>query len=186
MINTNIKDIILCIESIIELKNKVLGIVGYGNIGKSVAGIAKAFGMKVIIHSHTPFLGSVSLDDIFKLSDIITLHVPLTNATSKMINNDSISLMKSSAIIINTARGGLIDEDALSIALNSGKIAGAGLDVLSTEPPLSNNPLLKSKNCIITPHIAWATLEARIRLLKVTCENISGYISGKLINVVNN
>lgn len=179
-------DFCYCVEPLIELKNKVLGIIGYGNIGKSVEKIAKAFGMEVLIHNRTPFEGSVSLKELYEKSDIITLHCPLTDSNAKMINKESISLMKKNTIIINTARGGLIDEEALSDALNSNRILGAGVDVLSIEPPIASNPLINAKNCIITPHIAWATLEARSRLLEVTVKNIESYIAGNPINVVNN
>jgi glycerate dehydrogenase len=178
-------DFCFCLAPLIELKNKVLGIVGYGNIGKAVAKIAEAFGMKVLIHNRTPFNGSVTLEEIYKNSDFITLHCPLTEKNANMINADSIGLMKNNAIVINTARGGLVDEKALADALNSGRILGAGVDVLSSEPPLKSNPLLSAKNCVILPHIAWATIEARTRLLEVTCKNIESYLSNNPINVVN-
>ncbi|NCA66620.1 MAG: D-2-hydroxyacid dehydrogenase [Clostridia bacterium] len=179
------KDFSFCVASLIELAGKTLGLIGYGNIAKAVERIAKAFGMKVIVHNRTPFAGSVSLDELLEESDIVSLHCPLNETNAKLINAGSIAKMKKGAYIINTARGGLIDEAALSDALNRGHIAGAALDVLSTEPPKADNPLLGAKNCIITPHIAWATGEARARLLGVTEKNIKGYIEGAPINVVN-
>lgn len=178
-------DFCYCVSNLTELSGKTLGIIGYGSIGKSIEKIANAFGMKILINTRTPFAGCVSLEELLRNSDIVTLHCPLTADNVKMINDKTLSLMKKSAILINTARGGLIDEDALSNALKMGKIAGAGVDVLSSEPPKRDNPLLSSPNIIITPHIAWATLEARSRLLKITCDNIKGYQKNQLINIVN-
>lgn len=179
------EDFCLCLTPIIELKNKVIGIIGYGSIGKAVAKIAEAFGMKVLIHNRTPFECCVSLEELFSNSDIITLHCPLTDSNKKMINKEAIALMKKSAIIINTARGGLIDEDALADALNNNLIGGFGADVLSEEPPKESNKLLKAKNTVITPHIAWASSEARGRLLDITAQNIKKFLDGEPINVVN-
>ncbi len=179
------QDFCYCVAKLTEISNKTLGIVGYGNIGKVVAKVAKAFGLNVLVHNRTPFDGSVSLEELLQKSDIISLHCPLTRDNEKMINAKTLALMKENAILINTARGALIDEKALADALKSGKISGAGLDVLSKEPPNSDNPLLGLPNCIITPHIAWATLEARTRLLNVTLDNIQGYIDNKPVNVVN-
>ncbi|MGM9973102.1 MAG: NAD(P)-dependent oxidoreductase, partial [Clostridiaceae bacterium] len=127
----------------------------------------------------------VEMEDLYKNSDFITLHVPLSKETEEMINLSALGKMKSSVIIINTARGGLIHEEALAEALNSGRIAGAALDVLSTEPPSEDNPLLKAKNCIITPHIAWAAREARNRLMNIAVNNLEGYINGNVKNCVN-
>lgn len=179
------KDFCFCLSHLTELSNKTMAIIGYGNIGKAVEKIAKAFNMNVLIHNRTPFEGSVSLETALKEADIVSLHCPLTDNNAKMINAKSIALMKSDALLINTSRGALIDEDALADALNGGQIAGAGLDVLSTEPPSRGNPLLISKNCIITPHIAWATGEARKRLLNITEQNVKSYVNGEPINVVN-
>ncbi|HKL74422.1 MAG TPA: D-2-hydroxyacid dehydrogenase [Clostridia bacterium] len=178
-------DFCLCMSNLIELSGKTLGIIGYGNIGKSVAKIATAFGMKILINNRTPFTGCVDREYLFINSDIVTLHCPLNQDNEKMINKETLKLMKKSAFLINTSRGGLIDEDALAYALKNGEIAKAAVDVLSTEPPKMDNPLLDCTNCIITPHIAWATLEARLRLLNITCSNIEGYLTKNLINLVN-
>lgn len=172
-----------------EVYGKTLGILGYGNIGKTVAKIASAFGMKVVISTRTkpqncPYK-VVSLEDMLRVSDIVTLHCPQTPATLKIINKDTISLMKDGAILINTARGGVIDEQAVRDALDSGKLAGAGVDVLSAEPMSADNPLYGAKNCIITPHIAWVPQEARIRLLQVSAENLRKFIEGNPQNVVS-
>lgn len=171
-----------------EICGKTLGILGYGNIGKKVAQIAAAFGMEVIISTRTkpencPYK-LASFEDMLGASDIVTLHCPHTEETEKIINDRSISLMKDGAVLINTARGRLIDEKALCRALESGKLSGAGLDVVYTEPMLADNPLLSVKNCIITPHIAWVPREARARLLKIAAENLKSYIEGNPKNVV--
>ncbi|MFA6866113.1 MAG: D-2-hydroxyacid dehydrogenase [Clostridia bacterium] len=181
----NSKDFCYCLDSVVEINNKVFGIIGYGNIGKRVAEIAKAFGMKVLINNRTPFEGSVSINEVLEKSDVVSLHCPLTSANEKFINKNTISKMKKSAVIINTARGGLIEEQDLADALNSKQIAGAGLDVLTIEKPNKDNPLLSATNCIITPHIAWASYEARARLLEVTRNNIIKYLDKKPQNVVN-
>ncbi len=179
------EDFSYCLGTLRELSGKTLGIIGYGNIGKAVEKIARAFNMRVLVHNRTPFSGSVTLDALFAESDIISLHCPLTESNIRFINADSISRIKRGAYLINTARGALIDENALANALNSGKLGGAALDVLSSEPPQADNPLLNADNCIITPHIAWATLEARKRLLKVTEQNIAGFVNKSPINVVS-
>lgn len=173
-----------------ELCGKTLGIFGYGNIGKKVAQIAKAFGMKVIVCTHgKKSTGdeneSVSIEELFSKSDFITLHAPLTEETRNIANEKTISLMKKSAFLVNTARGGLVDEVALSNALNSEKIAGYACDVLNSEPMDENCPLLNAKNCIITPHIAWAAFETRSRLMEIAIENIKSFLSGNAKNVVN-
>lgn len=178
-------DFCYCVSNLTELKNKTIGIIGYGSIGKAVAKIAEAFGMKILIHNRTPFDGSVSLDELLKNSDIVTLHCPLNLDNANMINKKTLSLMKNTAFLINTARGGLVDEKSLADALKSGIIKGAAVDVLSTEPPQKDNPLLSAPNCIITPHIAWASFEARSRLLKITCDNIQSFLAQNPINVVN-
>ncbi len=172
-----------------ELAGKTLAIVGYGSIGKAVAKIADAFNMKVIISTRTvpqdcPY-ETVSTEDAFRMADIITFHCPLTDMTRHLINAQRLSVMKQNAILINTSRGAVADEEALADALNSGKIAGAGLDVLQTEPMSPDSPLYKAKNCIITPHIAWATLETRRRLIGIVNSNIQSYINGTPTNVVN-
>lgn len=173
---------------LIELKGKTLGIVGLGKIGREVAKISQAFDMKVIAHDRFVLVDKeiplVEFDELLKESDFISLHCPLTAETNKFINHERISQMKSSAFIINTSRGALIDEHALADALNQGRIAGAGLDVLSKEPPIPENPLLSAKNCFITPHIAWATLEARERLLNLAVSNIVAFLDGTPVNTV--
>lgn len=175
-----------------ELDSKFIGIIGFGSIGRRVAKLAEAFDMKVLAYAPRPkdkgelkTVEFVDLDTLFKNSDIITCHCPLTEETKGMINAENISKMKKSAIFINTSRGPVVDEKALADALNSEKIKAACLDVLETEPALESNPLLKAKNCYITPHIAWAAHETRARLLKILEENIEAYLSGKPQNVVN-
>ena len=170
---------------LIELEGKTLGIIGLGDIGKKVANIGIGFGMKVLANKRDLTSGGManvqlcSQEQIFKESDFISLHCPLTTDNQEFINKNTLALMKSSAILINTSRGGLIHEQNLADALNSGVIAGAGLDVLSVEPPTNTNPLLTAKNTIITPHIAWAGVNARIELLKGVVENIVSFQQGK-------
>jgi len=180
---------------LIELVGLTMGIIGFGRIGQATAKLALAFGMKVIAYdivtpssiSDGPQEGCqfVELDDIFRLSDVISLHCPLTPQTRKLINKEHLELMKRTAFLINASRGPLVDEQALAEALNDEKIAGAGLDVLSEEPPSENNPLLKAKSCYITPHIAWATHAARQRLLQVVVDNMASFLAGRPQNVVN-
>ncbi len=174
-----------------EIAGKTLGIIGYGRIGKRVAQVALAFGAKVIAYN-VDEQGKVSegehfvaLDTLLRQADIISLNCPLTAENKGMINARTISLAKKDAIIINTARGPLICEQDLADALNSGRIRGAGLDVLSQEPPAPDNPLLTARNTIITPHIAWATQEARIRLMDILAANVAGAIKGEKLNIVN-
>lgn len=172
---------------LIELNGKTLGIIGFGSIGKRVCDIALAFGMKVIVNTRTPRplpegVEAVSKEELFAKADIVTLHCPLTDDNANLICSETISMMKDGAYIINTARGGLVDEKALAAALNSGKIAGAGVDVLSSEPPKKNNPLVEAKNCIITPHISWAAYSARIRLISQVAKNLAGFLNGEKIN----
>ena len=173
---------------LIELNDKTLGIVGYGKIGQEVTKIAGAFGMKVLVYDPVSREDNevefVDIQTLFKESDFISLHCPLTSETNKFINKEKINLMKKTAYIINTSRGALIDEYDLADALHQGRIAGAGLDVLSKEPPAMDHPLLQVKNCFITPHIAWATLEARERLLKQAIENIKAFLAGNPVNVI--
>lgn len=172
-----------------ELEGKTLGIFGFGKIGERIAELANAFGMRVLACTPHPkdvsFVEWVSLDNLLDESDFITLHCPLTEQTAGLVNDEFLSKMKKSAFLINTSRGPVIDEKALANALNGGKIAGAAVDVLSVEPAKSDNPLLAAKNCIITPHIAWAGHETRERLVNIFRKNISAFCSGAPINVVN-
>lgn len=170
-----------------ELAGKTIGIIGYGRIGKAVAGLAKAFGMNVLAYSRSQREGAeyVDLDTLLRKSDVISLHCPLFPETEKMINADSIAKMKDGAILLNTSRGGLIDEEAVAQALMAGKLRAAAVDVVSVEPITSSNPLLTAPNCIITPHMAWAPVESRQRLLDCVVENIRGFLEGTPRNVVN-
>lgn len=175
---------------LIELSELTMGIIGIGKIGKSTACIAKSFGMKVIAYDVIKVpkesgIEIVDLDTIFKDSDVISLHCPLTEKTHELVNKIRLSKMKKSAFLINTSRGPLINEQDLVNALNNGHIAGAGLDVLSTEPPTTDNPLLTASNCYITPHIAWATKSARNRLISVAVDNVRAFIHGRPRNVVS-
>lgn len=173
-----------------ELAGKILGIVGFGRIGRKVAQIGLAFGMKVIFQNRSQIVDvlagarQTTLDEVFAESDVISINCPLTQENSEFVNMQLLQKMKQSAILINTGRGRLINEADLADALNSGIIAAAGLDVLSAEPPKPDNPLLSAKNCFITPHIAWATIEARQRLMNITVENLHCFISGKSQNIV--
>ncbi len=174
----------------VELTGKTLGIVGFGRIGRKVAEIAQAFGMNVIFQNRSiktdipPGMIQKSLEDVFAESDFISLNCPLTAENSMFVNKNMIRIMKPTAVLINTGRGGLINEADLAEALNSGQIGAACLDVLSTEPPAPQNPLIAAKNCFITPHMAWATIEARQRLMNITVDNLTGYLSGNPKNVV--
>ncbi len=175
---------------LIELAGRTLGLVGYGRIGKAVARIAQAFGMRVLASRRQPAPDEdgVHFVDVLTLlaeSDVVSLHCPLTPETKELIDAGRLALMKPSAFLINTARGALVQEADLAAALEAGKIAGAALDVLSQEPPPPDNPLLRARNCLITPHIAWATREARARLLQVTVENVRAWQNGAPQNVVN-
>lgn len=174
---------------LIELAGLTMGIVGFGKIGRAAANIAHAFGMRVLFTTTgsvdaPAFARQVELKELLQSSDVVTLHCPLTPQTHHLINRETLALMKPGAFLINTGRGPLVDELALAEALNSGVIAGAGLDVLSVEPPSPDNPLVNAHNCCITPHIAWATRAARQRLLNVVVENIAAFIQGTPINVV--
>ena len=185
----NAKDFCFWDYPLIELDGLTMGIVGLGQIGQATAGLANAFGMRVIASSQSEITGSdtitpVSLDTLFQESDVVSLHCPLTAETEKMVNGERLEQMKSTAFLINTSRGPLIDELALAEALTAGKIAGAGLDVLATEPPPADHPLVGVENCIITPHIAWATRSARSRLLATAVENLAAFLSGEPRNVV--
>ena len=176
-------------QPLIELSGKTLGIVGLGNIGLQTAKLANAFGMKVIYNSrrdkHSNLGEFRSMEDVFKESDFISLHSPLTESNKEFVNKELLEQMKSTAYLINTARGQLINEQDLAYALNNNTIAGAALDVLSKEPPDDSNPLLKARNCFITPHNAWSTKEARQRIIDTTAENIKAFLDGHPKNVVN-
>ena len=174
---------------IFELYGKTLGIVGYGNIGKTVAALGKALSMNILVYSkHKKKLEDgekqVSLEELFSKSDVISLHCALNDETKELVNERLLSLVKPTALLINTARGGLIDEQALANALNSGKIGGAGLDVLAKEPPEEDCPLFTAKNTVLTPHIGWSSRDARIRLVKCVADNLSAWKKGKPINTV--
>lgn len=173
-----------------ELAEKTLGIIGFGQIGQAVAKIGLAFGMKIIFNNRSLKetgldARQVELDTLLAESDFISINCPLTEDNKGFFNKSVLERMKPSAFLVNTGRGPLINENDVAEALNSGRIAGAGLDVLSTEPPQPGNPLLKAKNCSITPHIAWATFEARSRLMKIATENLSAFLKGKPQNVVS-
>ncbi len=174
-----------------ELNGKAMGIVGLGRTGQKTAAIAQAFGMKVLAVSGSRALPEsdtfsyVTMEQLLIQADVISLHCPLTDATKQLINRDTISCMKDGVMLINIARGGLIDEQALADALNCGKVAGAAVDVVSAEPIHVDNPLLGAKNIIITPHIAWAARPSRERLMEQTAKNVAAYLSGQPINVVN-
>lgn len=172
---------------LVELAGLTLGLVGYGRIAQAVAAVGHAFGMRVIHHRREA--GSdpacVDLDTLFRESDVVSLHCPLTPQTKGLVDARRLRLMKPSAFLVNTGRGALVDEAALAAALDAGLIAGAAVDVLSTEPPPASNPLLAARNCIVTPHIAWATRNARRRLIEITAGNLAAFIAGTPRNVVN-
>ncbi len=174
-----------------ELAGKTIGIVGLGNTGMATANIAMAFGMKVIAFTSKDDeqipqgIKSVEMEQIFEESDVITLHCPLNDSTHHLVNKDKINVMKKNAIIINTGRGPLVNDDDLADALNDNRIMAYGADVITVEPPVDDNPLLHCKNAFFTPHIAWATFEARTRLIQIAAENVKAFIKGKPINVVN-
>ena len=189
---TSCRDFCFQKTPLVELSNKTIGLIGYGKIGTEVAKIADAFSMNILCYVPSkkpqPNFKSfrfVTLDELAAQSDIVSLHCPLTPETTGIINKNFISKMKKNAIVINTSRGPAIDEQALADALNNGIIAGAGVDVLSTEPPKENNPLLSCSKCFITPHIAWAGYETRNRLAGVVYDNLKAFLSGEPINVVN-
>lgn len=172
-----------------ELAGKTIGIIGYGAIGQAVKRIAEAFGMNVVVYTRSypkcdEGIKVLPLDELLKVSDIVTLHCPLTPKTSELINKRTLSLMKTSALLINTSRGGVINEQDLADALNSGMIAAAGLDVLTKEPMDPKCPLRDAKNCVITPHIAWAPLETRQRLIGIMANNLVSYLGGNPKNNV--
>jgi len=172
-----------------ELAGKTMGIVGLGNTGMATARIAQAFGMNVIAYTSKDKLpegmAKATLDQLFKESDIVSLHCPLTNETKELVNKERLDMMKPSAILINTSRGPVVNETDVAAALNEGKIAAFGADVVSVEPAKKGNPLLSAKNCFLTPHIAWATKEARQRLIDICIANIKAFLDDKPQNVVN-
>ena len=177
---------------LIELAGKTMGIIGFGNIGNKVGDIATAFGMNIIGTSKPQTDQSLRknfrwavISEVLEQADIVSIHCPLTIETKGLINIEALKRMKRSAFLLNTSRGPIIVDEDLANALNNDVIAGAGIDVLSIEPPSKENPLFKAKNCIITPHIAWATKEARTRLIVIAINNLSAFINGKPINVVN-
>lgn len=175
----------------VELAGKTMGLVGFGQIGRRMAILARAFGMRVVAvgsgrtaRPNDDLAEWTTLEDLLRMSDVISLHCPLTPETAGLIDEARIALMKRSAFLINTSRGPLVDEEALALALREGRIAGAGLDVLSVEPPLPGNPLLGAPNCVITPHIAWATKEARGRLMDTVIDNVASYLGGSPRNLI--
>ena len=189
----NSKDFCFWDSELIELDGLALGIVGLGNIGRAVARIAQTFGMKVMAYSSKSeealaemgIQKAASYEDVFRTADVVSLHCPLNAQTKHLVNAERLALMKPSAILINTGRGPLIDEQALADALNNGKIYAAGVDVLTQEPPRAGSPLIGARNCYITPHVAWATRAARERLDKIAFDNVRAFLDGCPRNVVN-
>ncbi len=176
----------------IELADKTIGIIGFGSIGEKVGDIATAFGMNIIgskrhhtDQSHRKNFRWAEIPELLQQSDVVSIHCPLLPETQGLINKEALALMKPSAFLLNTSRGPIVVDQDLADALNNGVIGGAGIDVLSKEPPVADNPLFTAKNCLITPHIAWATLEARTRLMAIAVDNLTAFISGNPINVVN-
>lgn len=187
---TNNKDFCYWDTPLMELDGMKMGIIGLGNTGMATAKIALSFGLEVYAYTSKPQeqlpegIRSASIDEIFKECDIVSLHCPLTEKTKHLINSERLKTMKPTAIVINTGRGPLVNEQDLADALNNGVIYAAGVDVLSAEPPKADNPLLTAKNCFITPHIAWATKAARVRLMDIAVNNLKGFIKGKAKNVI--
>ncbi|WMJ24275.1 D-2-hydroxyacid dehydrogenase [Paludicola sp. MB14-C6] len=188
---TNCQDFCFYDKGISELMGKTIGLIGFGSIAKQVARIAQAFDMRVLVSSRTRYpeyesntLRFVDMNTLLKNSDIISIHCPLFPETRNLINQEAIDKMKPNAILINTARGPIIDEKVVAKALNEGRIAGAGVDVVSAEPIKADNPLLSAKNCVITPHIAWAGKETRARLIQIVAENLKNFVLGNPSNNV--
>lgn len=189
----NAVDFCFALTPLQELDGLTLGIVGYGNTGRATARIAKAFGMKVMAYSSKPadvlaadgLLKAESVEQLFREADVLSLHCPLTESTRHLVNAERLQLMKPQAILINTGRGPLVDDQALADALNEERIAAAGIDVLTQEPPRQGSPLIGARNCYITPHIAWATLAARQRLMAIALDNVRAFAAGKPQNVVS-
>ena len=177
------------LRSLAELAGKTMGVVGYGGIGSRIGEIARAFGMNVATNSHRddvpPYVERMDLDELLRCSDVLSLNTALTPERYHMIDARALSLMKPTALLINTARGGLVDSEALAAALREGRIAGAGLDVLEQEPPRDGSPLIGCPNCVITPHIAWQSNEAIARLLRISEENLEAFAAGAPRNVVS-
>lgn len=169
---------------LVELASKTMGVIGSGRIGSQVLKIAEAFGMSTQFHDPSQE-GSIELDPLLRTSDVISLHCPLTDTNKGLINKKTLALMKPSAFLLNTSRGPLVVDQDLADALNRGRIAGAGIDVLTAEPPPADNPLLSAKNCVITPHIAWASLAARERLMAIAVKNIAAFVAGNAQNLVS-
>lgn len=176
---------------LIELDGLTMGIVGFGRIGRAVGELARAFGMKVLAHDVRPdalppdWPEPAGLDELFARSDVVSLHCPLTDETQGLVDARRLALMKPTAFLINTARGPLVDSPALADALDAGRIAGAGLDVLPVEPPMPDEALLAARNCCITPHVAWATRSARQRLMRTAVANVRAFLAGRCVHVVN-
>ncbi|GAB4042700.1 D-2-hydroxyacid dehydrogenase [Spirosoma litoris] len=177
---------------LVELAGKTIGIIGFGSIGEKVGDIATAFGMNIIgskrhhtDQSHRTNFRWADVPELLAQSDVVSIHCPLTPETQGLINKENLALMKPTAFLLNTSRGPIVVDQDLADALNTGVIAGAGIDVLSKEPPAADNPLFTAKNCLITPHIAWATIEARTRLMDITVQNLTAFLEGKPVNVVN-
>lgn len=187
---TSAKDFTFRSAPLITLRGKTMGLLGYGDIASHVAKIAKAFGMNVIAHRNSPEKHTdkdvelKSVEGLFRESDVLSLHAPMNEATKEIVNKENLSLMKKSAYLINTARGGLINEQDLADALNENQIAGAGLDVLTSEPPKPGNPLINLKNCVVTPHIAWSFLEVREILIDLVAKNIEAFQKREQKNVI--
>lgn len=189
---TNCSDFCFWNYPLIELAGKTMGIIGFGRIGQATAQIARSFGMKVLAYDEyqnksleNETLKYAALDELLAGSDVISLHCPLFESTRGIINKNTIAKMKDGVIIINTSRGPLVVEEDLAEALNSGKVYGAAVDVVSSEPIKTDNPLMTARNCIVTPHIAWAPKESRARLMNIAVENLEAFLKGEPINVVN-
>ena len=177
-------------HALFELYGKTLGIFGFGNIGQTVAKLGLALGMHVIVNSRTKRALPegctwVDFETLFRTADVVSLHCPLNDGTRGIVHADVLAWMKPTAFLINTARGAVLDEHALADALNSGRIAGAGLDVLIDEPPKADNPLLTARNCILTPHIGWASRDARLRLIRIVADNLQAFLDGRPVHVVS-
>lgn len=188
---TNNSDFCFWDYPLVELDGKTLGIIGFGSIGKAVGRIARAMGMRVLSTGSRPtdegraIADYVALDELLRESDVISLHCPLFPETTGLMNRENIAKMKDGAMLLNTSRGGVLVEQDVTDALNSGKLAGAAMDVVSVEPIREENPLLHAKNCVLTPHIAWAPKEARQRIMNISAENVTAFLAGKPVNVVN-
>jgi glycerate dehydrogenase len=175
------------LSPLVELAGKTLGVIGYGRIGRQTAAIGRAFGMNILAYDPIAPTGPemVELEDLLRQADVVSLHCPLTPDNRGLINSDRLRVMKPTAFLVNTARGPLVVEQDLADALNAGRLGGAGLDVLPVEPPVNGSPLMSAKNCIVTPHIAWATKEARGRLMQTAADNLRLFLAGMPQNVVN-